>query len=317
MALRAVAVAAPDRLSGSPGRALTSGDPASLFNACRHAAAAAARGAGAWGESNWAVPRLERRRRLLLMHSWNGDVDAFEALLRRERPNLLLIGAMSLCLPGAIACARLAKELFGERICVVLGGRHASETIYATPDDVVHQHPGSPLRLMAAGRIDPVFDLVASGEGEALITAIGEQVDALDRRGKPAADARLDLVRLASARGRYLVGRVDGERILVEAGRAGPLERNALPPPSRMFGVTSSFGACFGHRLTAHVFSDTGNGCVYDCKFCSERIGVTGPLAELSTAATRLHRQLASAVEVVAEDSPELRASAFVEDSTL
>jgi hypothetical protein len=85
-----------------------------------------------------------------------------------------------------------------------------------------------------------------------------------------------------------------------------------------MFGVQTSFGDTFGHRsLTAHVFSDAGQGCVFDCKFCSERRSVTGSPAPIKNSARRLFRQFESAVQVIREDTPLYQASAFVEDSTL
>jgi hypothetical protein len=54
-----------------------------------------------------------------------------------------------------------------------------------------------------------------------------------------------------------------------------------------MFGITASFDV-FDGRLTGHVFSDTGSGCVFDCHFCSERRSITGRLAQPDTAAHRL-----------------------------
>jgi len=144
MALRVVAISAPHYQTGRIGeRVLSSSDPVSLFNACRHAAAAAARRSGVWGESNWNGTRIERRRSMLLLHSLEADVAMFEAALDEVRPHLLLIGAMSLCLPGAIECARRAREMLGDRVAIVLGGWHASETIFRAPGSarVVH-HAG-------------------------------------------------------------------------------------------------------------------------------------------------------------------------------
>src|SRR5438093_7446304 len=130
MALRVVAISAPHYQTGRIGeRVLSGSDPVSLFNACRHAAAAAARRSGVWGESNWNGTRIERRRSMLLLHSLEADVAMFEAALDEVRPHLLLIGAMSLCLPGAIECARRAREMLGDRVAIVLGRseEHTSE----------------------------------------------------------------------------------------------------------------------------------------------------------------------------------------------
>ncbi|MFF4934998.1 B12-binding domain/radical SAM domain-containing protein [Streptomyces griseofuscus] len=316
MNLRVVAVAPPGLPEGRSGRhTLKSADPASLFNACRVAAWRADEGVAAWGESNWAVPRQQRRELLLLMHSLQEDLPEFEALLERERPNLLLLGAMTMCLPGAAACAARAKEILGDEVCVVLGGRHASETIYERDGMVTHD-VSSPCRLMAERYLPPVFDIVVSGEGEHLIAEIGEQVAELVRRGVPAAALRGKAHELADASGTWVMSSYENGLINDIVGQGGPFDRDLLPPPARRFGVRTAFDV-FDGRPTGHVFSDTGNGCVFDCDFCSERKSVTGGLLQFGTAAERLMHQLQAVVDVVEEDFPGLGASAFVEDSTL
>lgn len=317
MALRVVAVAAPELPEGVLGKGvLKSKDPASLFNACRYAAFLAENSIGPWGESNWALPRKERRSSLLLMHSFKEDSRTFEELLERVQPNLLLIGAMSLCLPGAVECARMAKKMFGERICVVLGGWHANETVFTNQQRTIVNHPGSPLRLMAEGLIPQVFDLVVCGEGEQIIASLGESIDELDKRGMGISTIRFHLAGTSEVPGSWIIGWVEGGAIRTLEGRGGFIDRNTMPSPCEMFGVRTSFDV-FGGRLTTHVFSDTGNGCVFDCPFCSERRSVAGPLLQLGTSTKRLFHQLQSAARVIQEDTPFSRASAFVEDSTM
>lgn len=318
MAIRVMAVAAPELPEGKIGTGvLSSEDSVSLFNACRYAAFLAENDIGLWGESNWASPRKKRRETFLLMHSLKENLLTFEELLEKIRPNLLLIGAMSLCLPGAVACAKKAKEIFGDEICIMLGGRHASETIYFTQDGIIKHHPSSPLRLMAEEHIDQVFDLVLSGEGEHIIASIGEIVDNLEQQRIPPAKINNYLQEISRVPGRWIIGWVDDvKEIRVIEGRGGQFDRNYLPSPAEMFGVNSAFNVFHG-RLTAHVFSDTSSGCVYDCAFCSERRSVCGPFIQLDTAADRLFRQLKKAVDVISQDFPSFKASAFVEDSTI
>ncbi|HEY0524117.1 MAG TPA: B12-binding domain/radical SAM domain-containing protein [Stellaceae bacterium] len=326
MALRAVAVAAPDWIAGSKdAAALNSRDPVSLFNACRYAALLAQQPPGsgsAWSASNWAVPRRTLREKTLLMYSLD-DMPAFEALLLRERPNLLLIGAMTLCFPGAIRCAERAKELLGHEVLVVLGGRHASETVYLASradrrDEAVRHHAGSALQLMARGRISPVFDAVISGDGEHAIAALGELVAAAASNGGGGAALRAAPARIdPRTPGDWIVGWLDDHGAMrTVVSRNVPIDYDALPSPSRMFGVSASFDV-FGGRMTAHVFSDTGRGCIYDCAFCSERASVTGGLRDHGGAPSRLYRQLREARDVIAEDHPGRGASAFIEDSVM
>lgn len=318
MTLRVVAVSAPDWIRGvKNASALNSRDPASLFNACRYAAMQCET-PGPWANSNWATSRKERREKLLLMYSLD-DMPAFEELLLRERPNLLLIGAMTLCLPGAIRCAERARALLGSEVFIVLGGRHTCETIYLaaggrrSPESVQH-HRASPLRLMSVGRIPNVFDLVISGDGEYLIAAIGNLVEAgIFATRQPSTNLdQLD----RRIPGDWIAGVIDRDVVKTVVSEAVPLNYGALPSPCSMFGASASFDV-FGGRITAHAFSDTGRGCVYNCEFCSERSGVVGGIRDLTNAADRLYRQFEDACQVAAEDTPGRAASAFVEDSVL
>jgi B12-binding domain/radical SAM domain protein len=314
MTLRAVAVSCPSMASGALGEGvLKSTDPASLFNACRLAAHAADRGTGYWGESNWATTVSGRRRFLMLMHSLAGDIEAFESLLLAARPNLLLLGAMSVCLPGAVACAQRARDLLGDEVFIVLGGRHVSETIYRDPSGVVRHHAGSPVRLASEGRTSSLFDAVVAGEGEDVIVKIGESVGRASTVHRGFDRGRVDLAELAAARGDWICYRAGHEEPLTSRGIGLP--RHALPSPAAKFGVSTYFDV-FGGRPTAHVFADIGSGCVFDCEFCSERRSVTGRIREPSGAAVRLFGQLRSAHQQIA-GSGRTSSSAFVEDSTL
>lgn len=318
MSIRVVAIAAPQFQENQVGTGvLSGGDPVSLFNACRYAASLAENDMGPWGESNWAETRKERRVSTLLMHSLKEDLPRFEELLVKIQPNVLLIGAMSICLPGAIACAKMAKELLGDMVCVILGGRHATESIYLSQDGAVIHHPGSPLRLMVENRIEKVFDLVVSGEGEHLVAWVGEKIYDLEQHNTPPAKIFSHLQGINQVPGRWIVGWVnDSGQIQTVKGRCGNFDRNNLPSPAEMFGVGSFFNV-FDGKPTAHIFSDMGSGCVHDCEFCSERRSVTGPIIQPESSVERLFRQMKSATATINEDHPGLRASAFIEDSTI
>lgn len=276
--LRVVAVAPPDWIRGKKGKnALNSRDPASLFNACRVAAHRAWTNTGAWRDSNWAGgERSAIRKNFLLLYSLD-DMPAFIELMQREKPNILLLGAMTLCMPGAIECAKIAREMFGTNIIIVLGGRHPSETIYLRNDktrmvtDVLHHH-ASPARLIREGLIPPIFDAVVSGEGEYFIAELGEIVACTRQPYDPIeVFGKLD----TKTPGDWIASLPASSEDVVSDGT--PIDPNQLPPLASLFGVSAAFGV-FSGRMTAHVFSDSGRGCVYDCDFCSERSRVTGGL---------------------------------------
>jgi B12-binding domain/radical SAM domain protein len=318
MELRAIALAAPEYPEGSLGSTtLTSSDAPSLYNACRYAAQLAETGRGAWSDSNWVGTRQHRRDSILMMHSFKEGRSEFEQLLSIVKPNLLLIGAMTLCLPGAVESARLARELLGDRVCIVLGGHHATETIYTCGSSVgVAHHPGSPLRLIVDGFIDPVFDFVVAGEGEYIIAALGEALAKLKGPHISPREIWDHSSILTQARGNWILGAVHAGRICVLRSYGLPIDRNILPAPCTIFGIKTSF-AVFNGRPTAHIYSDTGHGCIYDCTFCSERRAVNGEPAQLGDASSRLLTQMRATCDVVAADHPACLPAAFIEDSTL
>lgn len=317
MALRVVAISAPHYQAGATGElVLTSSDPVSLFNGCRHSAAAAALRRGAWGDSNWCGDRADRRRSVLLLHSLDAGLVMLEAKLDEVRPQLLLIGAMSLCLPGAIACARRAREMLGDRVAIVLGGWHASETMFRAPDGsrVLH-HAGSPARLMAEGHLpEDTFDVVVSGEAGGLITRIGELIATGDSRFGAAPLVRRRLSEASTIPGDWIAAYTHKAVVHEVVGSSSPPPDVVLPPPSTLFGISTCFDV-FDGKPTAHVFSDSGRGCIYDCTFCSEGMSAVGSRPRLQGAADRLDAQMRAANAVVAADHPGLAAAAFVEDS--
>ncbi len=167
---------------------------------------------------------------------------------------------------------------------------------------------------MASGRIPPVFDAVVSGDGEYLIAALGDGLATVLSGALPLKNA-LGFIE-PTVPGDWILGWLDCGRptVLVSAGAA--MDYGAMPSPSRMFGASASFDV-FDGRPTAHVYSDTGRGCVYDCAFCSERSTVTGGMRDLSNGPARLWRQLDEACATLRQDRPGRGASAFVEDFVL
>ncbi len=316
MTLRVLALSAPQFVTGSVGeKALSSSDPASLFNACRVAAREAQSGDPVWGSSNWAGSRRARRATTRLFDNLPEAQAELDLLLSVLCPNLVLIGAMSICLPGAIACAEIVRSYLGDDVLIVLGGRHASETMWADKDGHVQHHVSSPLQLMTRARIAQVFDVVISGDAEALIADMGRLVArTIERRGKPR-DVRRALDDLKKTPGEWCAGAVIDGKIQTMVGQGGPLVVGSLPNPSEMFGVTTSFDVFEGTK-TAHVFSDIGRGCIYDCGFCSERISVTGAPRQFDTSPDRLHAHLMAADQTIRAEHPSFGSSAFVEDST-
>ena len=311
--IRAIAISAPECISGhKSGRALNSTDPVSLFNACRYAASLAKQRKGAWGNSNWGRLDKKLREHFLLMYSLD-DMHRYENLIQASQPNILFIGAMTLCMPGAVECAKVARKMFGDRLLIVLGGRHVNETIYLADErkrlpSLVKHHRASPGRLIRECEIPPLFDVIISGEAEKLIAEIGELFSRCNQSPATFIAENLDM----KTEGRWIADFPRIDNTLVSDGV--PLKRDELPSVVGTFGVTASFDV-FEGRMTSHIFSDTGPGCIYDCNFCSERRSIAGNIQDIQGAPRRLYNQLNETVSAVMQDHPNKGASAFVEDS--
>lgn len=306
--LKAFAVSAPywPRRTATGTRALSSRVPFSLQNACRLAAGLASSRQGVWGESNWRDK--ETLNATVVMYDYADDLFDLERKLKEVRPNLLLIGAMTLALPGAVEIARMAKELLGDDVTIVLGGKHTSETIYREHSHV-RNNPGSPLRLMSEGKIPHKFDVVVSGDGEYVVVKLGELVAKYVTASKVV--AHLD--ELETCPGNWIVGSTEEKQIRTITSSGLAIDYSSLPIPAEVFGFQGAF-TVFNADRTAHVYSDISRGCMYDCFFCTEKRSVNGP-PKLQNSPERLARQLAAVSRSGKLNGD--RVSAFVEDSIL
>ena len=310
--LRICAISAPYwvRSSGTKVRqGLNSRTPFSLQNAIRCLAQEAQQGNI---ECNWEDTNLLSES-VLLVDDYEDNVQVLEERLRAIQPNVLFLGSMTLSFPGAIQIGKMAKQMFGDEVLVVLGGRHVNETFYMDRQTPTH-HKASPLKLMQEKKVDRVFDVVVSGDGEYVSLRIAEVVDRLAKGGLPPSSIFTHMDQIASADGTWCLGWIDESNDIKTVASSRSMDRDKLPIPAEVFGVDSRF-PIFQTDHTAHVYSDSGRGCVRDCGFCSERRSVSGPIQQSSTSAERLFRQLCAVKEIGEENNCSM--SAFVEDSIL
>ncbi len=313
MRIQAIAIAAPEHFTGKKESVVNGSDPASLYNALRAAAAAADEGRGAWGNSNWADGVLKRRLSCVLMYSMD-DLSRLDTVLESEQPNLVLIGAMSVCMRGALECATYIKARMGDQCVIVLGGRHVSESMYKDERNGVVHHKSSPLKLIAEEELADVFDLVVGGEAEDVVLRLGESLGRKKFEGLR--DRKRLLSDVSEASGNWVAGVICGSKdIFTLASKYGRIVKSTLPSITKLFGATSRFSV-FDGLYTAHVYSDTGSGCVFDCSFCSERLSVVGEPENILGAPFTLYKQLREAANSVFLEYGEKYVSAFVEDST-
>jgi B12-binding domain/radical SAM domain protein len=308
--LRFLAVSAPFWVSsaGNPeSYRLDSRTPFSLQNAIRLGAEAARAVKGPWGISNWSDRELLRDS-VFLLNYFEEDAEYFEAMLESVEPQILFLGSMTLSFPGAVRLASIAKQTLGENVFIVLGGKHVNETIYLR-DNAVRHHVGSPTLLMQQGHIPHVFDLVVSGDGEEVVQHIGECLGEKILTSGHVKQFSVHADSFKDLRGKFILSWVENGEVRNLSSAGTPLDYDSLPSPVSLFGVNTNFPV-FGTQYTAHVYSDMGKGCAFNCFFCSERNMVNGKVLG-GNPALRLHKQLRDAAKSGSS------MSAFVEDSIL
>jgi radical SAM superfamily enzyme YgiQ (UPF0313 family) len=222
---------------------------------------------------------------------WNDEVQRFfrEEVLVRLRPSVVLISSVS---PGhryAIAMAREVRRLLPDAL-VVLGGRHADETMhYDEAQGVLELQYSSTLQGIDDGRLPQVVDFIASGECywllDHLMRAVSLATD-LETRLVRVEDVVTRFDQLARASdpipGRSVLVALSGDIAHVRPVRGPQVDLAALPSPYRPFGIRARFpifeheeGRAEGEvQRTAHMMVTTA--CPYHCNFCSEGVTVVG-----------------------------------------
>lgn len=318
--LRVVAVSAPQWVAHKGyenQKSLNSTDPFSLQNALRIGAWKAQQGIGQWRNSNWA-DRKNMKHSIRLMNYCEDEMPEFIDLIINVKPNLLFIGAMTLSYPGAIALAKCAKDILKDNVFIVLGGKHCNETFWNKGNEFFH-HNGSPLRNISVSNDTKqnVFDLVISGDGEDIISQIGEIVGQLISEGKNLNLFYNHINQLLQAKGNWIAGWVDNSfSINAIKSLEIPIDYDSIPIPAEVFGMTANFPV-FEADITGHAYSDISKGCVYDCYFCSERNSINGKLQQKESAPQRLYKQFNKIVDIGTKENKAKVISAFVEDSII
>lgn len=259
--------------------------PFSLQNAVRKAAWKALNKQGIWGQSNW-NNFYDLNESVLLMKSMEEDFPIFQDKFNRLRPNILLIGAFALTFPGAIEIAQYAKSILGNKVLVIIGGKHINETLFSKHGNVYILN-SSPLRLMMNNKIPNVIDFVISGDGEDIITKIGYNYSA---------DRKILISKLKdnqdNIEGNWVVGWNSNDEIDYLVGKK-PLIQKEIPSALEVFGVPDSQNVFFGEAdFTAHMYSYLSQGCINSCFFCSEKKEINNSYLERDNAPYTLLNQL-------------------------
>ena len=236
-------------------------------------------------------------------------------LLRRRRPSVVLISAVSPAHRYALEIAALVKTECPDSL-VVMGGRHADETVRRQEPAEVYLAPSS--TVIGARRPDPVpVDVVVSGDGGPLLDltlrAVARSMD-LATRTTTAQQVVTELERMAAeggqeyGRGSILVHGTVGWTAFRVEGPPVPAEQE--PSPYAPFLIRSRFPIFTRDDGTtsrcAHVL--VSGTCPMRCTFCSESALLGQVRRSAPGDAERMVERLREYVEYGAE-------AAFFDDS--
>lgn len=212
---------------------------------------------------------------------------AFITELLALRPKVLLLSSVSAGHRYALEMAELAREHVPHCL-VVLGGRHADETVrYQHTTRTADLSWSSTVEVIRDGRARPVVDFVVAGDGAPLLDLLLRAVGLVATPGvdgpTPVGEV-LDALPLVAAHDGTtkgvgsIVGLTPDEAVLVPV-RGERVNAAQLPSPYEAFSVRARFGiftragsSPLGSR-TAHMM--TLDACPFKCTFCSESIQVS------------------------------------------
>lgn len=251
---------------------------------------------------------------------WDGAAqDQYVAELRALRPKVVLISAVSAAHRYALEMAALVKAHVPGGV-VVLGGRHADETV------IRERHSGllrfdwsSTVEVIEDGRAPRVVDFLVAGDGAPCLDLLLQGLSLVSEPGFTDTDNGdvLDAVRLIASQRRELTG----VGTIIAFGDAGviaqPVEGQAVaraqaPSPYQPFAIRANFsvfekGAPARGGRTAHLM--TLDACPFTCTFCSESSSVKGrgsryAVTETQEAAARMLQLSQWGAEAVFFDDP-------------
>jgi radical SAM superfamily enzyme YgiQ (UPF0313 family) len=217
---------------------------------------------------------------------WNDTIKDYfvNGVLKNVAPKVVLISAVSPAHRYAIDIARAVRAHLPESI-IILGGRHADETIRLDPEtqELILQ-PSSTLSKIADGEIESVVDFIVSGESyfalDILMKAISLAMDISTKTVNVTSvlDVLSDFAPLLGpVPGRAIIAAPYPDTIHYWLLTGYKIDLSALPSPYKAFAIRARFPIfeTDGHvSRTAHFM--VTNACPYHCFYCSEGVSVVG-----------------------------------------
>jgi radical SAM superfamily enzyme YgiQ (UPF0313 family) len=238
------------------------------------------------GIRQYDAPLLNTDQTVFDPRVWNNAIKDYfiDVVLKNVRPKVVLISAVSPAHRYAIDIARTVREHLPGCI-IILGGRHADETIKIDPaTQELTLEPSSTLSKIMDGSIEPVVDFIIAGESYYALDVLMKAISlAMDIPTKTVSVATvLDVLSDCSP----LLGPIPGQALIAaptpKAIHYWPvagykINLSTLPSPYKAFAIRARFPIfeTEGHvSRTAHFM--VSNACPYHCMYCSEGVTVVG-----------------------------------------
>lgn len=217
---------------------------------------------------------------------WNDEIKDYfvNSILMKVRPRVVLISAVSPAHRYALDIANTIRRHLPGCI-IVLGGRHADETIHYNPQTKqIKLEPTGTFRKIYEGEIEQVIDFVIAGQGYYALDLLMKAIS-LAMRIKTKSVKVSDVIHCLSefapvfgqVSGSALIAALDQDQIHVWVVTGPKLDLHELPSPYRAFAIRARFPIfrTDGHvARTAHFM--VTNACPFHCSFCSEGSIVVG-----------------------------------------
>lgn len=239
------------------------------------------------GIRSYDAPLLNTDQTVFDPRVWNTKISRYfsEVVLEQVQPKIVLISAVSPAHRYALQIARAVRAKLPSCI-IILGGRHADETVHY--DDATQQLRFEPSGLLAKiqeqALEENIVDFLVAGQGYYALDLLMKSISlAMDVDSKT-----VDVESVLAVMTKYppLFEPLPGRSLIIalrpDAFHAFPLlgpalDLSTLPSPYKAFAIRARFPIFEIEErvaLTAHMM--VTNSCPYHCFFCSEGSTIVG-----------------------------------------
>jgi radical SAM superfamily enzyme YgiQ (UPF0313 family) len=261
------------------------------------------------GIRSYDAPLLNTDQTVFDPRVWNKKISSYfsDVVLEQVQPKVVLISAVSPAHRYALQIARAVRAKLPDCI-IILGGRHADETVHY--DDATQQLRFEPSGLLTKiqeqALEENIVDFLVAGQGYYALDLLMKSISlAMDVESKT---VDVESVLAVMMKYPHHFGPLPGRSLIValrpDAFHAFPLlgpglDLSTLPSPYKAFAIRARFPIFeIDDRvaLTAHMM--VTNSCPYHCFFCSEGSTIVGGFLSFRDA-TGIPRAIERVVEYI------------------